>query len=292
MQKSWMKIAIAAVALVVLVVVIVPFLVNADTFRPTLQSQLSSALGRPVTLGHLSFSLFRGSLVAENISIADDPAFSTAPFLDAKSLSIGVEVGALLLHHQVSMTKLTVDSPSINLISKQNGVWNFSSLGRTASSSAQSQSAFPNLTVGELKIVDGTATVSSIPAVGEPFTYSAINLDLQQFSFLKAFPFQLSAMLPGSGSLNLNGNAGPVPQSTPPILPSTPLSRSSISIRSQPGWSSPTQASQWFSTSTPSSTPTAQPSPAMAKSLHRNCTWRAPARLPRILSISITRSAH
>ena len=213
MQKSWMKIAIAAVALVVLVVVIVPFLVNADTFRPTLQSQLSSALGRPVTLGHLSFSLFRGSLVAENISIADDPAFSTAPFLDAKSLSIGVEVGALLLHHQVSMTKLTVDSPSINLISKQNGVWNFSSLGRTASSSAQSQSAFPNLTVGELKIVDGTATVSSIPAVGEPFTYSAINLDLQQFSFLKAFPFQLSAMLPGSGSLNLNGNAGPVPQS-------------------------------------------------------------------------------
>lgn len=212
MQKSWMKIAIAAVALVVVVLVLVPFLVNADTFRPRLQDQLSSALGRPITLGHLSFSLFRGSIVAENISIADDPAFSTSPFLEAKSLSIGVEVGPLLFHRQLNITNLTVQSPSIHLISKENGVWNFSSLGRTSSTASQSQSAFPNLTVGELKIADGVATVSSIPATGKPFTYSAINLELQQFSFLKSFPFQLSATLPGSGSFNLNGNAGPVPQ--------------------------------------------------------------------------------
>lgn len=213
MKNSWIKIASAAVALFVLVVVLVPFFVNADTFRPRIQEQLSSALGRPITLGHLSLSLLRGSLVAENISIADDPAFSTSPFLQAKSLDIGVELGPLLFHRQVNITNLTVESPTIHLISKENGVWNFSSLGQASkSSSPQSQSVFPNLTVGELKIAGGTATVSSIPAAGNPFSYTAINLDIQQLSFLKSFPFQLSAKLPGDGSFNLSGNAGPVAQ--------------------------------------------------------------------------------
>lgn len=213
MQKRWIKVAAAAAALVLIVVVLVPFLVNADTFRPKLQDQLSSALGRKIALGHLSFSLLRGSIVAQNISIADDPAFSASPFLEAKSLSIGVEVGPLLFHRQVRITKLTVDSPAIQLISAQNGVWNFSSLGNAAKTpSPQTQSAFPDLSVGELKIADGSATVSSLPASGKPITYSSINLDMKQFSFFKSFPFQLSAKLPGEGSFNLKGEAGPVAQ--------------------------------------------------------------------------------
>src|SRR5450631_636044 len=116
MKKRWVKIVISIVALFVLAIVVVPFLVNADTFRPTIQDQLSSALGRRVTLGHLSFSLLSGSLIAEDIAIADDPAFSTAPFLQAKQLDLGVETGPLLFHRQVRITTFTVDSPAIQLI--------------------------------------------------------------------------------------------------------------------------------------------------------------------------------
>ena len=214
MQKRWMKILIGAVALVVVVVVAVPIFFNADTFRPKLQDQLSSALGRQVTLGHLSLSLLSGSLVADDISIADDPAFSSSVFLQAKSLHIGVELKPLIFDRQVRVTKLTVDSPAIQLISKGNGVWNFSSLGSAAASTPtpQTQTAFPDLSVGELKIADGTATVSSLPATGKPFIYSAINLEMQQFSFIKSFPFQLSAELPGAGSFDLKGTAGPIAQ--------------------------------------------------------------------------------
>ncbi len=213
MQKRWVKIAAAGAALFVLVLILIPFIVNADTFRPTLESQLSAALGRKITLGHLSFSLFSGSLVANNISIADDPAFSTSPFLEAKSLDIGVEVTPLLFRRQVRIRKLTVDAPSINLLHAENGKWNFSSIGGAASSpSPQQTSSIPDLTVGELKINDGSATVSSIPAVRRPFVYSGITLTVKQFSFAKSFPFELSANLPASGSLNLKGNAGPLSQ--------------------------------------------------------------------------------
>lgn len=212
MQRRWVKIVAAVAALFVLAIVLVPFLVNADTFRPMLQDQLSSALGRRVTLGHLSLSLFSGSLVAENISIADDPAYSSAPFLQAKALRIGIEVAPFLFHRQLRVRNLTIESPSIQLIHAQTGAWNFSSIGANAHSAPQKQTAIPNLTVGELKISDGKATVSSLPATGKPLAYTKVNLDIHRFAFTKSFPFELTASLPGSGSIEIKGNAGPVAQ--------------------------------------------------------------------------------
>jgi AsmA protein len=207
------SILVAVVVLLLLVVLVVPLFVNVNTFRGTLESQLSGALGRKVTLGNLSFSLFSGSLVADNISIADNPAFSSKPFLQAASLHVGVEVAPLLLHRQLLVTSFVADSPSINLVHNAQGTWNFSDMGRNAGSrtqNTQKESALPNFSVGEMKVVNGTAVVSDVPATGAPVTYSNLNLTAQQFSFAKSFPFVLSASLPGGGLLDVKGNAGPV----------------------------------------------------------------------------------
>ncbi|MFZ0743046.1 MAG: DUF748 domain-containing protein, partial [Terracidiphilus sp.] len=214
MQRRWVKVAAGVAAFFIVVIILIPFLVKADTFRPTIEAQLSTALGRRVALGHLSFSLLKGSLVANDISIADDPAFSTSPFLGAKSLQIGVHVAPLLFSHQLRITKLTVDSPAINLIHAQSGAWNFSSFGAGAAATHSSQhpGAIPDLSVGELDITNGTATVSSLPASGAPFVYTGIDLSFQNLSLLKSFPFKLSAKLPGNGSLDLSGTAGPLAQ--------------------------------------------------------------------------------
>jgi AsmA protein len=75
------------------------------------------------------------------------------------------------------------------------------------------------LTVDELKITDGSATVSSIPTTQKPFQYSAVNLTVKNFSFLKSFPFDLSAKLPGDGSLKLTGDAGPISQKDTTLSP-------------------------------------------------------------------------
>jgi AsmA protein len=207
------SIVAAVVVLLLLAVLIVPLFVNVNTFRPTLETQLSSALGRKVTLGNLSFSILRGSLIADNISIADDPAFSTKPFLQAQSLHIGVEVAPLLFHRQLLVRNFVADAPSINLVHNAQGVWNFSDLGRTAGSrtpNTQSESALPNFSVDEIQISNGTAVVSDTPLTGKPFTYSNLNLSARQFSFAKSFPFTVTASLPAGGSLSAKGTAGPV----------------------------------------------------------------------------------
>ncbi len=212
MHRRWVKVVIGIVAAIILILIIVPLFVNADTFRPTVEDQLSSLLGRKVTFDHMSFSLFGGSLVAENIAIADDPAFSTGPFIKARKLNIGVEVMPLLFSRQVHITNFSIVSPAIQLIQNRAGKWNFSSIGGTAAkpSSAQKPASIPDLTVNRLTIDNGSVTVSSVPATSRPFVYSDVAVGVKQFSLAKSFPFQLSANLPAGGTLKLNGNAGPL----------------------------------------------------------------------------------
>lgn len=214
MKNRWVKIALGAAAVLVLVVLVVPLFVNADAFRPALESQLSSALGRKVTLGKLSFSLWSGSVVADTLTVADDPAYSTTPFLQAKSLKIGVDVGTLLFHHQVNIRKFVVDSPEIHLISNAQGQWNYASVGHGGAAASQQQQpgVAANVTVGQLEVDGGKVVVSSAPATAQPFVYDAVNIKAQNVSFDQAMPFSMTAKLPGNGSVALNGAAGPLNQ--------------------------------------------------------------------------------
>jgi len=211
LRKTWVKVAGAIVVLFLLIIFIVPFFVNADTFRPTIEQKISAALGRPVTLGHLSLSLLSGSLVADNVAIADDPAFSPTPFFEAKSLHIGVSTGALIFGHQLHITNFTADSPQIHLISKSDGTWNYASLGGGKSSGSETSGA-SGVSIGELKIKDGSVDVSSIPAKGTPFVYDHVDVTVKNLSYTTPMPFELTADLPADGSVKLTGTAGPIAQ--------------------------------------------------------------------------------
>ena len=92
MLKQWVLVVAAVIFLILFVLSLVPFFVNAEAFRPAIESQLSSALGREVTVGNLTFAIMAGSLDAEDISIADDPQYSAVPFIQAKKLNVGVEI--------------------------------------------------------------------------------------------------------------------------------------------------------------------------------------------------------
>jgi len=70
----------------------------------------------------------------------------------------------------------------------------------------------PALSVDKIAIKNGSATMSSLPAEGKPLACTAINFSIEQFSLTHQFPFQLSVKLPGDGSLQLKGTAGPLSQ--------------------------------------------------------------------------------
>ena len=198
----------------------VPHFLDADTYRGRVEAALSESLGRPVQLGHLDFSLFSGSLLADGLTIGDDPAFSKDAFLTAKDVKIGVETGPLVFHRELHVTGLTIDEPGITLLRKGDGTWNYSTLGGKRKPAA-SDNPMPNLTVGKLDIQGGTITVGTLPAQGQPRVYSEVNVSALSFSFLKAFSFTVSAKLPAGGSLDVSGTAGPIDEKDASLTPLT-----------------------------------------------------------------------
>src|SRR5215469_6897916 len=139
MKKVIKWIAIIIAILIVLILVL-PFVINVNDFHPQIESELTHALGRKVTVGNLSLSLWSGSLAADNIAISDDPAFSNAPFVKAESLNVGVNLVPLIFSKTLEVRNITLTRPQVSLLRTPAGKWNFSTLGSSSSATA-SQSA-------------------------------------------------------------------------------------------------------------------------------------------------------
>jgi AsmA protein len=211
-MKRGIKIVGILVGLLLLVAIAIPFFLDANQFRPLLQSKLSAALGREVTLGSLHLSVFSGSVTASDLSIADDPAFGATPFLRASSLQAGIELMPLILSRTLNVTRIAVDQPQIDLVQNPAGVWNFSSIGAKSPSApataSSATSAAPSLSVEEVKISNGRVTLAK--TASQPLILDQLNLEVKDFSANSPFTFTLAASLAGAGTVKLDGKVGPI----------------------------------------------------------------------------------
>ncbi|MGZ4856541.1 MAG: AsmA family protein [Candidatus Angelobacter sp.] len=207
MKKKMLYIAGGLAGVVLILMITAYLLIDANSFRPTIEAQLSNSLGRKVQVADVSLSLFSGGISARDISIADDPAFSQVPFLSAKSVDVSVELMPLLLSRSVRLTALTLKEPELVLLRSSSGKWNFSSLGggpKTAKSSA------PELAIQKLRIVNGRVTVGSWLNRDKPSTYEAVNVTARNVSFESQIPYTFAAKTPGGGEVKVEGSAGPI----------------------------------------------------------------------------------
>jgi AsmA protein len=221
-MKRTLRIVAIVVVVLLLLVVIVPFLIPVDKFRPTIEEKASQALGRQVQLGGLSLSLLTGSLSAQNLSVGDDPKFSTSPFLTAKSVKVGVEIMPLIFSKTLNVTGITIENPEVNLLHNPAGQWNYSTLSGAAKSAqkpaASSSTAPGDFSVQKFTLNDGRITVGST-ASQKRSTYDHVNIVASNFSMTSKFPVTLTADLPSGGKFKLDGTAGPIDQTDASLTP-------------------------------------------------------------------------
>jgi AsmA protein len=222
-MSKWKKplgITVAVVIVLLLILIATPFLINADAFRPQIEQALSQMLGRKVQIGHLHVSLLQGSLVANQISIADDPAFSANPFLTARSLSVGVDLMPLIFSHRLNVRSFTFDDPRIQLLRNASGDWNFATLGGkgAAPGPPQNGSALAGVSIEQLAVRNGTIAFGR---AGQPtrLAYDKVNVTASNISAAHPFPMQFNANTPGGGSLRLDAKVGPLASVSAEHLP-------------------------------------------------------------------------
>ncbi|HLY17442.1 MAG TPA: AsmA family protein [Bryobacteraceae bacterium] len=201
------------VVLLLLAAVALPFLINPNQFRPRLEAELTKALARDVKVGDLKLSILSGGVTADDLSVADDPAYSATPFLHTKALTLGVDLWPLIVSRELHVTQLTLDQPQIDLLQSAAGDWNFSSLGGKSSAQAQpatSSGAGLNLSVKLVKITGGRLTLAQHNSKARARVLENVNIELRDFAADSAFPVSLSAKLAGGGNIQLDGNVGPI----------------------------------------------------------------------------------
>ena len=215
MKKRWLRVAGIVIAVFLVLLIALPIFINVNSFRPKIETEATNALGRQVKLGDLSLSILSGSVGIEDISIADDPAFSKSPFITAKSLKVGVALMPLIFSKQLNVTRIALNEPQITLLKAPNGVWNFSSLStagekKTPEPEKSGASAAQNSSVAKLEIKDGKLIVGKANSAKKNQVYDKVNVEVTNFSYTSQFPLKLSASLPGGGNASLSGKAGPI----------------------------------------------------------------------------------
>jgi AsmA protein len=110
-----------------------------------------------------------------------------------------------------------VRKPDIILLKNAAGKWNYATLGGAPSTqahqvSSKSASSASELSVDRFEIVDGEVTVGQSSAhVGvRERKYQKVNLVARSIGESSVVPFTLTAVIPSSGALELEGHAGPL----------------------------------------------------------------------------------
>lgn len=213
-MKTKLLIAGSAVAGLLIVVAVGLWLfLDANQFRPQLENAMGAALGRKVSIGNIRIALLSGGMAIEELSIADDPAFSAAPFVTAKAVTVGVDLVSLIFSRSLHVKSFRLQDPQVVLLNSSSGQWNFSGLGPQSgpsSASSAGSTAAMGIVIQKLEIANGRILVGRPGVRGKERVYENVNLEVSDLSVASQFPFRVTAKTPGGGTVTLDGKAGPL----------------------------------------------------------------------------------
>lgn len=137
------------VALILLAILIVPRVVDVNSYRPQIEHQVSKATGRPFVLGgELDLSVFPWmGLTLSNLTLGSPEGFDQKEFITIKRFEVRVKV-LPLFSRTIQVKKFVVDTPQIFLVKKTTGGTNWD-MGQAQPPTPKQQPADKNTPAGE-----------------------------------------------------------------------------------------------------------------------------------------------
>lgn len=188
--------------------------------RGYILARASDALGRPVQIQDIKATLGWGvKMDVSGVKVADDPSFSQLPFLQASDVYVNVEL-LPLLSRSLKVTRLEVKQPQLRIIRDREGTLNFATIGAKGSSAqpaapprekTQNAAGLAALTVGSLKIGNGSLLYADRQNGGAPIRINDFNLAIDNFSVNAPFDLAMSlAAMSKQRDLTVSGQVGPL----------------------------------------------------------------------------------
>jgi AsmA family len=174
-MRRWLRIALAAIAILVLVLVVPP-LISVNGYKNQITQLIAQSLGRPVRLSSVEAHLlpWPGFKITD-LSVAEDPAYGAEPVLHANKVTASIRLLALF-RGRVEIGKISVDEASLNLVRAAPGRWNLDPIFRTAA--AQTASTSGDRRAAPLPYLEATDSRINFKNGVEKLPFSLVNADL------------------------------------------------------------------------------------------------------------------
>jgi uncharacterized protein involved in outer membrane biogenesis len=209
--SSKRRVVAAAVVILLALFLVRP---GVSRLKARIASSLSRAVARPVEIGsvHLRF-LPQPGFDLENLVIYEDPEFGAEPMLRAPQVTAMVRLTSLL-RGRLDIARLELNEPSLNLVRRGNGRWNWEALlertertplAPTAKPKSEARPGFPYIEASSGRI--------NFKSGQEKKPYALLNADFALWqesentwgARLKAEPLRTDMNLSDAGLLRMNG---------------------------------------------------------------------------------------
>jgi len=118
------------VVLLVLIVFSLPFLLDLNRYRDQYLPILEQVLHRKIEVEDVRLTLFpKLGAQLRNVVIADDPGFSSTPFLTVPSVRVAVQWRPLL-QRRIQVESVLIEGPVVQVIRSKNGDLNTATIGK------------------------------------------------------------------------------------------------------------------------------------------------------------------
>ncbi len=116
--------------LFILIILLLPFLLDLNRYRDQYLPVLEEALDRKVDVEDIRLTLFPTlGVQLQKVVIADNPAFSSQPFMTVPSVQVAVQWRPLL-EKRVQVESVLIEDPVVKIIRSETGELNTSTLGK------------------------------------------------------------------------------------------------------------------------------------------------------------------
>jgi hypothetical protein len=209
--SSRRRVAAAAVTILLLLFLVRP---GVSRLKARIANSISRAVARPTEIGsvHLRF-LPQPGFDLENLVIYEDPAFGAEPMLRAPEVTAVVRLTSLV-RGRLDISRLELTEPSLNLVRREDGRWNWEALlertertplAPTAKSKREARPGFPYIEASSGRI--------NFKAGAEKKPYALLNADFAVWQEsenewgvrLKAEPLRTDMSLSDTGLLRMSG---------------------------------------------------------------------------------------
>ncbi len=209
--SSKRRVVTAAVVILLALFLVRP---GVSRLKQRIANSISRAVARPVEIGsvHLRF-LPKPGFDLENLVIYEDPEFGAEPMLRAPEVTAVVRLTSLV-RGRLDIARLELTEPSLNLVRRANGRWNWEALlersertplAPTGKSKSETRPGFPYIEASSGRI--------NFKAGQEKKPYTLLNADFALWqesentwgARLKAQPLRTDMNLSDTGLLRMNG---------------------------------------------------------------------------------------